>query len=304
MNNNKLSAHFTSLLGETGVLENTDMSAHTTFKTGGTADLMLLPRTARELVAVLRLLRTAEVPYTVIGRGSNLLVSDNGLRGAIIKLSDGFDDVRIHQNIVTAQAGICMKALCMQTIRAGLCGLEFAGGIPGTLGGAVCMNAGAYTGEIKDSLVSVNVLDRNLTVQEIPAAALELSYRKSAVSANDYIVLNATFALDEGDSEISLAKMNDFNARRRSKQPLTYPSAGSTFKRPEGNYAGSLIEKCGLKGYEIGGAQVSHKHAGFIINTGTACSRDIYELILHVQKTVFAETGVELEPEVKFLGEF
>lgn len=304
MNRNELSARFVSLLGEAGVLENEPMASHTTFKTGGPADWMVLPHTADELASVLRALREEKMPYTVIGRGSNLLVSDEGYRGAIVKLADGFDNITVRGNTVTAEAGAALKALCLESIRAGLRGLEFAGGIPGSLGGAVYMNAGAYDGEIKDFLVSARVLDKDLNIREVPAAALGLSYRRSAVGEEGYIVLDATFTLEKGDAQASLDKMNEFNARRREKQPLAWPSAGSTFKRPAGHYAGPLIEQCGLKGFTIGGAQVSEKHAGFIINTGEAYSRHIYELILHVKETVRKETGVLLEPEVRLLGEF
>lgn len=304
MNRNELSARFVSLLGETGVLENEPMASHTTFKTGGPADLMVLPHTVDELASVLRALREEKMPYTVIGRGSNLLVSDEGYRGAIVKIADGFDNITVRGNTVTAEAGAALKTLCLESIRAGLRGLEFAGGIPGSLGGAVYMNAGAYDGEIKDFLVSARVLDKDLNIREVPAAALGLSYRRSAVGEEGYIVLDAAFCLEKGDAQASLDKMNEFNARRREKQPLAWPSAGSTFKRPAGHYAGPLIEQCGLKGFTIGGAQVSEKHAGFIINTGEAYSRDIYELILHVKETVRKETGVLLEPEVRLLGEF
>lgn len=304
MNLRHLTARFVSLLGEAGVRENEPMAAHTTFKTGGLADLMLLPRTEEGLVSVLRVLCEENIPYHVIGRGSNLLVSDEGLRGAVVKLADGMDNIDICGNTVTAQTGAALKVLCLEAIRAGLAGLEFAGGIPGALGGAVCMNAGAYGGEMKDYLTSVRVIGRGLEICEIPASAMDFSYRHSAVMEKEYIVLGATFSLPFGDPRAGMEKMNELNARRREKQPLTYPSAGSTFKRPQGNYAGTLIESCGLKGFSIGGAQVSEKHAGFIINMGNAFSRDIYELILYVKEVVLKETGVVLEPEVKMLGEF
>lgn len=304
MSTGHLAARFISLLGEAGVRENEPMAAHTTFKTGGPADLMLLPRTEEGLLSILRILREENVPYNVIGRGSNLLVSDEGLRGAVVKLADGMDSIEVRGNTVTAQTGVALRVLCLESIRAGLAGLEFAGGIPGALGGAVCMNAGAYGGEMKDYLTSVRVIGHELEASDIPAAKMDFSYRHSAVMEKGYLVLGATFFLPFGDPDAGMDKMNEFNARRREKQPLTYPSAGSTFKRPQGNYAGALIESCGLKGFTIGGAQVSEKHAGFIINMGNAFSRDIYELILYVQEVVLKETGVMLEPEVKMLGEF
>ncbi len=304
MISSSLIAKFVSFLGEEGVRTDEPMSLHTTFKTGGPVDLMLLPRTDEEISSILRDLKEEQIPCAVIGRGSNLLVSDEGVRGAVVKLADRFDTITIRKNSVCALAGASLKLLCLESIHAGLCGLEFAGGIPGALGGAVCMNAGAYDGEIKDFLTSVCVLNKKFKVCDIPAADLKLSYRHSAVTENGYIVLGATFSLPEGDPQESLKKMNEFNARRREKQPLTFPSAGSTFKRPSGNFAGTLIEKCGLKGYMIGGAQVSEKHAGFIINVQNASSRDVYELISYVKSTVEVRTGVILEPEVKLLGEF
>lgn len=304
MSRNALSARLVSVLGEAGVLENEPMAAHTTFKTGGLADLLVLPRGTDALTFVLRALREEGLSYLVVGRGSNLLVSDEGYRGAVVKLADGFDNIVVDGCTLNAQAGASLKLLCLESIRAGLKGLEFAGGIPGSLGGAIYMNAGAYDGEIKNVLTSARVLDKNFTVRELSADELRLSYRHSAVGEEGYVVLDATFTLEPGDAQASLEKMNDFNARRREKQPLTWASAGSTFKRPAGHYAGPLIEQCGLKGFTIGGAQVSDKHAGFIINTGNACARDIYELILHVKTTVAQETGVILEPEVRLVGEF
>lgn len=300
----EITARFVSVFGEMGVLENEPMSKHTTFKTGGPVDLMLRPRSVEELVFALRTLRDQDVPYVVIGRGSNLLVSDEGYRGAAVKLSDGFDNITFGENTLSAQSGISLKLLCLESIHAGLKGLEFAGGIPGALGGAVYMNAGAYDGEIKDYLVSAQVLDQRLEVRNLSAADLHLSYRHSVVGEAGYVVLSATFALQKGDVQESLDKMNGFNARRKEKQPLAWPSAGSTFKRPLGHYAGPLIEQCGLKGFTLGGAQVSEKHAGFIINTGNAYSKDIYELIAYVKETVLEKTGVVLEPEVRLLGEF
>ena len=304
MNLKHLTARLISLLGEAGVRENESMAAHTTFKTGGPADLMLLPHTEDGLISVLRVLREESVPFSVIGRGSNLLVSDEGLHGAVVKLAERMDGISVRENRVTAQAGASLRPICLEAIRAGLSGLEFAGGIPGSLGGAVAMNAGAYGGEIGDFITSVRVLDRRFETLCLSAAELDFSYRRSAVAEQEYIVLDAEFTLPEGDPQASMDKMNELNARRRDKQPLNYPSAGSTFKRPAGHFAGALIEQCGLKGFSIGGAQVSEKHARFIINMGDAFSRDIYELILHVQDTVLKETGVFLEPEVKMLGEF
>lgn len=297
-------SRFVALLGEAGVRENEPMSAHTTFKTGGAVDLMLFPDREESLVSIFHILRDAQVPYYVIGRGSNLLVSDKGLHGVVIKLADRMGKVFVQRNKVIAQAGASLHTVCMEAVRAGLSGLEFASGIPGTLGGAVAMNAGAYGNEIGDFITSVHVLDQNCDILCLSAKDLMFSYRHSIVAEQKLIVLSAEFYLPEGDAQESIQKISELNARRREKQPLNYPSAGSTFKRPQGHFAGALIEQCGLKGFSIGGAQVSEKHAGFIINTGNACSRDIYELILYVQNIVLEQTGVLLEPEVKMLGDF
>ena len=304
MISDKLIAKFVSFLGGEGVRRDEPMAAHTTFKTGGPVELMLLPHTEEEVAGVLYDLRQEGIPFVVIGRGSNLLVSDEGLQGAVVKLADRFDSISIERNRIFAQSGAHLKLLCMEAIRAGLAGLEFAGGIPGCVGGAVCMNAGAYDGEIRDFFTSARVLTPEFEIIDIPASDMQFGYRHSVIFEKNHVVLGAAFTLPDGDPEASLSKMNGFNVRRREKQPLEYPSAGSTFKRPKGNFAGTLIEKCGLKGYMIGGAQVSEKHAGFIINAKDASSRDIYELILYVKHTVEERTGVIMEPEVRLLGKF
>ncbi|MGI6154187.1 MAG: UDP-N-acetylmuramate dehydrogenase [Christensenellaceae bacterium] len=281
------------------------MSLHTTFKTGGAAALFLMPKTEDELASALRILKESGVPYYIMGNGSNLLVSDAGYAGAVVRIGAGFDSVgHIGGTLLYAGAGTLLSAVCAQAQKAGLCGLEFAAGIPGTLGGGITMNAGAYGGELKDFVEYVRVLTPDLQKKEIPNKDMQFSYRKSNVLQKGYIILGAGFVLPKGDVRESQKKVAELNTQRRAKQPLGQKSAGSTFKRPEGHYAGVLIEQCGLKGCNIGGAQVSELHAGFIINTGGATSMDIYQLIMHVRRTVHEQTGVMLEPEVKLLGEF
>ena len=305
MNIEKLITNLISELGSENVRQNEPMSGHTTFKTGGNADLLLLPRTEQQIIAALRLLYEYNMPHFFVGRGSNLLVSDDGIRGAVIKIADGFDRIHVSQDgVLTAQAGAPLHTVCMEAVCAGFGGLEFAGGIPGCLGGGVMMNAGAYGGELKDFVSSVDILTPDLEKKTMSHSEMEFGYRSSVAQKKGFLILGASFRLCTQEREACLARMNDFNSRRREKQPLTYPSAGSTFKRPKGAYAGTLIEQTGLKGFTIGGAQVSEKHAGFIINLGSATSRDIYELIDIVRKKVLDHTGILLEPEVKMLGEF
>ncbi len=231
-----------------------------------------------------------------------MLASDAGFRGVIVKITYG--SIHTDGNTVYADAGVPLKAVAAEAAKAGLCGLEFAAGIPGSLGGGIVMNAGAYDGELGDYITTVRVLDKDGELCTLSNAQMEFSYRHSIMQQNSGVVLGASFALTPGDCDAITAKMDAFAVRRREKQPLEYPSAGSTFKRPKDGYAGALIEQCGLKGYALGGACVSPKHAGFIINAGCATSADIYRLIRHVQDVVLRETGVILEPEIKFLGEF
>lgn len=305
MTQNELIAAFVAILGADRVLVNEPMKNHTTFKTGGDAALLLVLNTEDELISALRILRQENVPYTLIGRGSNLLVSDEGLKGVVLKLADGFDEVSVTKDgLVYAQAGATLRSICLEAIYAGLSGLEFAGGIPGCVGGGISMNAGAYGGELKDVTEYVRVLTPDLKVQTLSNEQMQFSYRKSAVQKSGCVILGAAFRLTPGDADECMETFNCLNARRKEKQPLNFPSAGSTFKRPQGNYASALIDECGLKGFAIGGAQVSEKHAGFIINTGEASSRDIYELICYVRQEVLKKTGVMLEPEVRLLGEF
>ena len=279
------------------------MMKHTSFRAGGAARWFAVPETAEELKAVLAACRKADTPWYVIGNGSNLLVSDKGFPGVIIS-TDKFDRLEVNGTEISVGAGVMLSKLANTAYKAGLTGLEFAAGIPGTVGGACVMNAGAYGSEMINVLKSVTVLTPEGTVETLPAEKLELGYRTSVIPKKGYLVLEAVMSLTEGNMEESKALMDDLAFRRKDKQPLEFPSAGSTFKRPAGHFAGKLIEDCGLKGFTVGGAQVSEKHAGFVINKGGATASDIYNLCKEVEKRVKAEFGVSLEMEVKLLGEF
>ena len=279
------------------------MMKHTSFRAGGEAKWFAVPETVEELKAVLAACRKADIPWYVIGNGSNLLVSDKGFPGVIIS-TDKFDRLEINGTEITAGAGVMLSKLANSAYKTGLTGLEFAAGIPGTVGGACVMNAGAYGSEMIHVLKTVTVLTREGNVETLPAERLELGYRTSVIPEKGYLVLEAVLSLAEGNMEESKALMDDLAFRRKDKQPLEFPSAGSTFKRPAGHFAGKLIEDCGLKGFTVGGAQVSEKHAGFVINKGGATASDIYNLCKEVEKRVKAEFGVSLEMEVKLLGEF
>ena len=283
---------------------NTPMREYTTFRVGGDAAFSALPSSAEELTLLVRELRRIKAePVWFIGRGSNLLVSDNGLDGVVV-FTWGLSELKREEQTVIADAGVGMNALCRVAQSEGLTGLEFAYGIPGTVGGGVFMNAGAYGGEMRDVLEWVEYLDETGEVKRLPKEKLELSYRRSIFSAHpDWCILRAAFGLEKGNKQQIGDKMSELMTRRREKQPLEYPSAGSTFKRPEGAFAGSLVEQCGLKGTRVGDAQVSEKHAGFIINLGGATCADICQLIQKVQQTVQQKTGYWLEPEVRRLGD-
>lgn len=280
---------------------NEPMNRHTSFKIGGAADVFAAVSSGEELCKIKELCNTYDVPLTVIGKGSNLLVSDKGIEGVVVT-TEPLNKIEVEGIRITAGAGATLSAVCNAAAGADLSGLEFAFGIPGSVGGAVYMNAGAYGGEIKDVIESVTALMPDGNVVTIDNNDLGLSYRKSIFSSNGAVVLSATFCLKQGETEKIREDMNEILRRRKEKQPLEYPSAGSTFKRPEGNFAGTLIEQCGLKGKSVGGASVSRKHAGFVINTGKATAKDVLLLIEKVQNTVFSETGIKLEPEVLFVG--
>ena len=280
------------------------MKNHTTFRIGGPADALALPKTPEEVAEVVRFCHEHAQSYYVLGNGSNLLVSDEGYRGLVLQLYRNFNDIQVNGETITVQSGAMLAAVARTAYQTGLTGLEFASGIPGTIGGAVVMNAGAYGGEMKNVLKEVTVLTKEGEVLVIPAKALELGYRTSVIPKNGWIVLGAVKKKKKGDQEQILARMEELKEQRITKQPLDLPSAGSTFKRPEGYFAGKLIMDAGLRGFTVGGAQVSEKHCGFVVNRGNATAADVWELICEVKRRVKEMTGVELEPEVKLLGDF
>lgn len=285
------------------ILFDEPMSKHTTFRVGGPAQIYVRP-TVAELKEWVKFAKEYQVPLTIIGNGSNLLVSDNGIKGIVAEIGKEMESVFISGNTITAEAGVSLGALANQAAAFALTGLEFAAGIPGTLGGAVVMNAGAYGGEMKDVIKSVTVLDENGEEKELTLEELDLSYRHSCIPEKGYVVVEVTMKLESKDEKSIRETMADFRERRIEKQPLEYPSAGSTFKRPEGYFAGKLIEDAGLSGYQVGGAQVSEKHCGFVINKGGATAKDISTLMDDVAKKVKEQFGVDLEPEVRKIGEF
>ena len=285
------------------VRENVTLAPYTTMRTGGPAALFAEPRSAQQLAHVHQWAQEKGLPLLILGNGSNLLIADSGFDGLVIHLGRALSEVSVFANTLTAQAGASLAAAARAAAQASLTGLEFAAGIPGSIGGAVCMNAGAYGGEIAQGIVSACVLTPE-GVRTVSKDELSLGYRSSAVMQNGWVVLEATFELAPGSPDEIKATMADLAARRREKQPLQYPSCGSFFKRPVGYYAGALIEQAGLKGYRVGDAQVSELHAGFVINRGHATSSEIYRLMQEVQRRVQAQFGVTLEPEVRLIGHF
>ena len=284
------------------IIKNEPMKNHTTFKIGGAADEFCQAKSIEEIKELTEYAKKRQIPYLVIGNGSNILVSDKGIRGLVIKLSGDFADYEISDDVIKAKSGALLGTLAKAALSAGLSGMEFASGIPGSLGGAVYMNAGAYGGQMSDIVKSVTYLE-NGEIKKIDRD-FGFGYRKSLFADLGAIVLEAELQLLKGEFDEIKAKMEDYKDRRNEKQPLNMPSAGSVFKRPEGNFAGKLIEDAGLKGCKIGGALVSEKHAGFIVNTGNATCADVVALIKHIQKTVKEKFGVELETEVRIEGEF
>ena len=281
------------------------MEKHTTFRIGGPADYFLCPQTAEELKAVIHVCKETGTPYFILGNGSNLLVSDKGYRGAVIHIWKNLTEVSVEDETkIRAQAGAQLSKIASCALEQSLEGFEFAAGIPGTLGGAVVMNAGAYGGEMKDVLKEVTVMTAAGEILVLPAEKLEMGYRTSLVKTKGYLVLSAVIVLEQGNQEAIKARMKELTEQRVSKQPLEFPSAGSTFKRPEGYFAGKLIMDAGLRGYQTGGAQVSEKHCGFVINKDNATAADVCRLLRDVQDKVKEQFGVTLEPEVKFLGKF
>ncbi|MDD7770273.1 UDP-N-acetylmuramate dehydrogenase [Suipraeoptans intestinalis] len=290
-------------LREDQIRQREPMKGYVTFRVGGEADYFLLPETEEEVGEILSLCREFEIPYYIVGNGSNLLVSDQGYRGAVVYLRK-LQQIRVEGNRIHAQAGALLSKVAVAAWESSLAGFEFAEGIPGTIGGACVMNAGAYGGELKDVLESAVVLTPEGEIRRLSREEMELGYRISVVSKKGYVALGVTLKLQEGNQEEIGERMADFKQRRVTKQPLEYPSAGSTFKRPEGYFAGKLIQDTGLRGFSCGGAQVSEKHCGFVINRKDATAAEVYSLICQVSDRVYEKFGVRLEPEVKRLGEF
>lgn len=281
------------------------MSKHTTFRVGGVADVFVKISETEQLAKLIPQLAANGISYYVIGKGSNLLVGDKGFRGVIIQLDEAFDEVKVNHNVMTVSAGASMAKVAKVAQQNGLAGFEFAAGIPGTIGGGVIMNAGAYGGEMKDVVSKVRFMDRSGQMQEFSGEEMCFEYRNSALKNKpEYIVSEVEISLHPGDKEEILAQMQELAKRRKDKQPLEYPSAGSTFKRPEGYFAGKLIGDAGLSGFAVGGAEVSEKHNGFVINKGNATAADVKKVIETVQQTVWDKFRVMLETEVIFLGEF
>jgi len=279
------------------------MSVHTSFHIGGPADVLVVPADREDLRKVLCIAREEKTPLTVIGNGSNLLVRDKGIRGIVLKLGNALKNWDQNGNVFIFDSGVSLAQCCRIIGDAGYTGMEFAVGIPGSLGGAVFMNAGAYDGEMKDAVVSVEVMTRAGEVKTLGSEELQFAYRHSALQASDVIVLAVRLQVKEGDKAAIRAKMDDFSQRRVSKQPLDMPSAGSTFKRPEGHFVGQMVEESGLKGFRIGGAEVSVKHAGFIVNADHATAKDVLQLIGYIEKIILENYNVALVPEVLVLGE-
>lgn len=286
------------------ILEHESMKRHTTFRIGGPADVFAVPDTEQAAAQIIRVCRECGVPYYVIGNGSNLLVADRGYRGVIVQIYRNMSEIAIDGDVVSAQAGAMLSVIAKRAQAAGLAGFEFASGIPGTVGGAAVMNAGAYGGELRDVLVDVTVLDRDNRIRTVPAEELQLGYRYSVIPQNGWIVLAARLRLQPGDPQQILRRMEELKEQRVSKQPLDLPSAGSAFKRPPGNFAGKLIMEAGLRGFAVGDAQVSEKHCGFIVNRGQATAQDVRGLIEAVIARVREQSGISLEPEIRMIGEW
>lgn len=292
-----------NIVGEENIKLDEPMKKHISFRVGGPADILVKPTTEQQLSDIIKLIKKENVPYLIIGNGSNLLIKDGGIRGVVIEISNNFNHFEIEGNKVKIQSGALLSVVGKAVLKEELKGFEFAAGIPGTLGGALAMNAGAYGGEMKDIVKTVRLMDTKGEIFELTNEQMEFGYRKSILSREEYIVLSATIELENGSFDEIKAVMADFTQRRVTKQPLSLPSAGSTFKRPEGNFAGKLIEDSGLRGLTLRGAQVSEKHCGFVVNLGNANAKDLLDLMYVVKSTVFAKYGVMLEEEVKILGE-
>lgn len=301
--NDQFLTELQNVMGGSGIFMQEPMKKHTTFRVGGPADVLVQPDETA-LAAILALCRQYHVSYSFFGNGSNLLVGDKGIRGVVIEMTDPMGNIEVDGTKITAQAGAMLSKIANTAASNGLGGMEFAAGIPGSVGGAVVMNAGAYGGEMKDIIEKVYVLDENGAQLELDRDALDLGYRHSCIPEKKYIVTKVVLELVPRNEAEIRSEMKELNEKRAEKQPLQYPSAGSTFKRPEGYFAGKLIMDAGLRGYQVGGAQVSEKHCGFVINKGDATAADICQLMRDVSDKVQAQFGVVLEPEVKMIGEF
>lgn len=301
--NDQFLTELQNVMGGSGIFMEEPMKKHTTFRVGGPADVLVQPDETA-LAAILALCRQYHVSYSFIGNGSNLLVGDKGIRGVVIEMTDPMGNIEVDGTKITAQAGAMLSKIANTAASNGLGGMEFAAGIPGSVGGAVVMNAGAYGGEMKDIIEKVYVLDENGAQLELDRDALDLGYRHSCIPEKKYIVTKVVLELVPRNEAEIRSEMKELNEKRAEKQPLQYPSAGSTFKRPEGYFAGKLIMDAGLRGYQVGGAQVSEKHCGFVINKGDATAADICQMMRDVSDKVQAQFGVVLEPEVKMIGEF
>ncbi len=293
-----------AIVGATNVLTAEPMKKHTTFRIGGPAKYYVTPMDCEQIKNIILLCQKEQMPYFILGNGSNLLVSDAGYDGVVIQIYKNMNQIQVNGETITAQAGILLSQVAKKALENSLTGFEFASGIPGTLGGAVVMNAGAYGGEMKDVLVSATVLTLEGEIKKLSLEELKLGYRTSIVKEENYVVLEAELKLTAGDKAVIQKRMDELKVQRVEKQPLEFPSAGSTFKRPVGYFAGKLIQDAGLRGYQVGGAQVAEKHCGFVINRGNATAADVLQLIRDVQSIVFEKDQVHLETEIKFLGEF
>ncbi|MEG2337835.1 MAG: UDP-N-acetylmuramate dehydrogenase [Clostridium sp.] len=302
MNFNDFKENLEQCIDNSKIKYNEPLKNHTSFKLGGPCLALISPTKKEEVVCAIKLCKDNNIPFFILGNGSNLIVRDGGFNGVIIHLTS-LKDIRVDNKKLVVEAGATLAAASAIALKNSLKGMEFASGIPGTIGGAVAMNAGAYGGEIKDIIESATVITDDMKVVTLSSEELDLSYRSSIITKKGYIVLEAVFTLEDGEAEDIKARMVDLNGRRKDKQPLNYPSAGSTFKRPPGNFAGKLIEDAGLKGFTVGGAMVSDKHAGFVINYDNATANDVITLIGKVQEIIKDKNDITLETEVKIIGE-
>jgi len=291
-----------SILGEGSVSRDVPMKEYTSIRTGGEARFLAEPDTTDKVLEILRYIRERHIDYYILGNGTNVIFPDSGYDGVVIRFGNKFSGITAEGDRITAQAGAPLAAVAARALDTGLEGLEFASGIPGTIGGAIAMNAGAYGGEMSQVVTESLCIDKNGCLIRLVGDEHDFGYRNSRIQNEGLVVLETTMILRHGDKDEIRRKMADYNSRRREKQPLNLPGAGSVFKRPKGYYAGQLIQECGLKGYTIGGAKVSDKHCGFIVNIGNATSKDVLDLIRYVRKTVYEKTGVLLEPEVRIIG--